>query len=229
MRDTLSAVAQFSPTQLLTSLAVLTPFVAGIWVAMKWAYDTRLRNLETALSDFRSDFERRLVREAGRLTDAHELALLDVEQQLQSAVDRAAVAERRLLEFEKAAADKETQLASRAHDLEQSEKRMAGLLETLLNDSISPDSKFEVMIFQLGLYSNLSPSILGHLRLSQTQIYDLERLIEKGHSAAMYVYGSLAMAGRISSKSPQEGTDLVRRAAEQGAFAAMRFMREHAA
>jgi hypothetical protein len=72
MKDFLQALSNFSLNQLLTSLAILLPVIAGIWFALRWAYETRTKNLEANLKEYQSDFERRIARELSKTTDEHE-------------------------------------------------------------------------------------------------------------------------------------------------------------
>ena len=72
MKDFLQALSTFSFGQLLTSLAILLPVIAGIWFALRWAYESRTKNLESSLKEYQSDFERRIARELSKTTDEHE-------------------------------------------------------------------------------------------------------------------------------------------------------------
>ena len=99
MKEFIQALAGFSASQLLLSLAVLAPFVVSIWAAMKWAYDTRLKNLETSLADFRADFERKLAREIVKLTDSHEKQVSALTSDLAAVKERTEAAERELQSF----------------------------------------------------------------------------------------------------------------------------------
>lgn len=88
MKDFLDALTQFTPVQLITSIAVLAPVVGGIWAAFKWAFETRLKNLETALADFRTDFDRRLARELSETKDAHEATVRSLILKHDSEIER---------------------------------------------------------------------------------------------------------------------------------------------
>ncbi len=52
-------------------LALMTPAIAAIWAAFRWAYGARLKIVETSLSELRSDFDRKLLRELDKIKEQH--------------------------------------------------------------------------------------------------------------------------------------------------------------
>lgn len=204
MKDFLTTLANFSPAQLLTSLAVLTPFVVGIWVAMKWAYDTRLKNLETSLADFRADFERKFAREMAKVTDAHEQELEKLKTELKSAIDRAEAFQADL------------------HTLERE-------LQTARNDQTVLVSFLPRLIAYLCEH----PHLIFELPFTQELAEKLQQLVQDNDANAMYVYGRMLITGRIFGGGTlppdrERGLALVRRSAERGHSPSIAFYSERA-
>jgi TPR repeat protein len=212
MKELLEALSKFSPAQLLTSLAILTPFVAGIWVVLKWAYDTRLKNLETALADFRSDFERRLARELAKTTDAHEKQLEHLQGERQAARSNAesmqADIDRLLSNFEeskKAVRQRAEELASAEHDL-------VALLEV---------GEFSELPPRYVAYLCEHPMLISKISFSESQVASLRIQAEEGQGNAMYLYGRMLVTGRLLREGllppdKEQGLALIRSAAEKG-------------
>ena len=191
MKELLTALANFSPAQLLTSLAILTPFVAAIWAAMKWAYDTRLKNLETALADFRSDFERKLARETAKLTDAQEVELDTARIGTAEATEHALTAERALDAFKRNEETRNVEASRRQDQLADAERRFVSLLEDLGGGAPLTTKYVE--------YLSENPSLLTKLTFSQAQIDDLEGRAGRTETNAMYVLGRMLTTGRLLS------------------------------
>src|SRR5215510_8845230 len=63
MKQFFQTLPTLTLTQATAVVVLISPIVGVIWAIFKWAYDTRLKNLESTLSDFRRDFEQRVTRE----------------------------------------------------------------------------------------------------------------------------------------------------------------------
>ena len=110
-------------TQATALVVLISPIVGVIWAIFKWAYDTRLKNLESTLSDFRSDFARRVTREKESLEGQYQSQYKD-----------------QLKEFSKTLAGKNAtfeQLMKEYSDLMQALHDLYDATERVLKDSLS--------------------------------------------------------------------------------------------
>jgi hypothetical protein len=218
MQDLFNAMAGFSLAQLLTSLAVLTPLVGVMWLLMRWAYDTRIKNLEAALADFRSDFQRRLEREVAKASQSNEQIILGLNGELLAATNRAVQAEQRVAQLEEAAEQMDVGIREREFKVQSAEDSLASCFDGLLQlTQYNPDA-FAFIIFMLGLHPEIH---MEKIKFDKYE-YDLEKMMEKGDRDATYVAGRLVLAGRLWPH--QDGQVIMRKAKELGSSAAARFV-----
>ena len=188
MQEFFKTLSQFSPGQLFLALAALTPFVGAVWVAMKWAYDTRLRNLETSLSDYRADFDRRLDREIAKVTDNHEAEIARLKTSLAAAQDAGAKAEASL---NKNLAEEEVRdraFRERKSGLERAEREFSDLF----GEAFGLD---ELSVKAID-YLASNPNLLSKVLLSRAQVDGLQFRAGEGQHFAGYVLGRLLLTGR---------------------------------
>ena len=214
MQEFVKALASFSASQLLLSLAVLTPFVAGVWAAMKWAYDTRLKNLETTLSDFRADFERRLARDAAKLTDSHEKQISELTAELTAQRERANVSEGELRKFHENEEHRTQASVERRDQHAKSEREFVDVVDECFGvGPIGPKAL---------TYLCQNPSLIGKVTFAQPQVDDIKTKSDGGDSSASYVLGRILVTGRMLREGtllqPDKecGLRLIRTAAELG-------------
>lgn len=213
MKEFIQALAGFSASQLLLSLAALTPFVAGIWVAMKWAYDTRLKNLETMLADFRADFERRLARETAKLSDVHEKQVSALTSDLKRLEERAVSAECQLQSFKDDEEHRNQQSVKRRDQVAKAEKEFVDVLDECFGSNpLGPKTL---------TYLCENPTLIGRITFAQAQIDDIKTRSDSGESSASYVLGRVLLTGRmlregILQPDKDRGLRLIQAAAELG-------------
>lgn len=213
MQELLKSIAQFSTAQLLTTLAILTPFVGAIWVAMKWAYETRLQNLETTLADLRADFARRLERDLAKVTDVHEIERVALQAELDVAQAKAASLradiDRLINNFERS----RVATKARADELANAQHDLALLLEQL----VGPSELHPKYVEYLCAY----PTLISKVSFSEAQVASLRNGADQGFGNSMYVYGRMLITGRmlrdgLLAPDKEQGLALIRSAAEKG-------------
>jgi hypothetical protein len=225
MQELFKALAQFTPTQLFLTLAALTPFVAGIWAALRWAYDTRLKNLETALSDFRTDFDRRLARELSKLTDEHEHLVRQLAAELADATSRASRSEATAREYESNAEHQESELIRRRDHLARAEREFVDLFDGVFEG--------QLLSVRATAYLASNPTLIEAVTFSLAQVGDLRRRADSGEHDAAYVIGRLLYTGRwlrdgVLQPNKEQGLALINWAAERHHPPAVTFRRDRA-
>lgn len=220
MQEFLDALSKFSPAQLLTSLAVLTPFVAGIWVAMKWAYATRFKNLEATLADFRTDFERKLARELAKVTDSDEERIRALKVELDATLAKSAAGEAKLARVNDDLQATKSTLELRSEALANAEHGLAAFLnDTGVLTELSP---------RVLTYLCENPMLISKLLFTRDHVSVLHLQAQEGQGNAMYLYGRMLVSGRglRDGNLPQDkerGLTLIRAAAEKGHQSARSF------